>query len=45
MIANRPQLLDGLSYLVAQNLQHTSLDCSSVLMNLNGDVKIGKSIT
>lgn len=43
-IANGSQLLDGLSYLVAQNLQHTSLDCSSILMNLDGEVQIGKFI-
>ncbi|KAJ6001110.1 hypothetical protein N7481_001519 [Penicillium waksmanii] len=36
------QLVDGLSYLAANNFHHTSLDCSSVLVNLNGHVKIAR---
>jgi serine/threonine protein kinase len=43
-VANHIQFLDGLSYLIAQNFHHTSLDSSSVLMSLNGEVKIGKLI-
>jgi hypothetical protein len=38
------QFIDGLLYLVANNFHHTSLDCSSVIVNLNGQVKIGKFI-
>ncbi|KAJ5392906.1 hypothetical protein N7465_011880, partial [Penicillium sp. CMV-2018d] len=40
LAAIMPQFLDGLSYLVAQGFRHTSLDSSSVFMNLNGEVKI-----
>ncbi|KAJ5976533.1 hypothetical protein N7481_010240 [Penicillium waksmanii] len=36
------QLVDGLSYLIANNFYHTSLDCSGVLVNLNGHVKIAR---
>ncbi|KAJ5974826.1 hypothetical protein N7481_008533 [Penicillium waksmanii] len=36
------QLVDGLLYLVANNFHHTSLDCSSVIVNLNGQVKIAR---
>ncbi|THC89975.1 hypothetical protein EYZ11_010564 [Aspergillus tanneri] len=36
------QFLDGLSYLTTQNLHHTSLDCSSVLMSLDGEVQIAR---
>lgn len=36
------QFLEGLAHLVAQGFRHTSLDCSSILMNLSGEVKIGK---
>ncbi|KAL2812034.1 hypothetical protein BJX76DRAFT_351237 [Aspergillus varians] len=36
------QFLDGLSYLITQNLQHTSLGCSSTLMNLDGEVQIAR---
>jgi serine/threonine protein kinase len=42
--ADYVKLVDGLSYLAANNFHHTSLDCSSVLVNLNGHVKIGKFI-
>ncbi|KAJ6001230.1 hypothetical protein N7481_001639 [Penicillium waksmanii] len=35
------QLVDGLLYLVVNNFHHTSLGCSSVLVNLNGRIKIG----
>jgi serine/threonine protein kinase len=38
------QFVEGLSYLIEQNLQHTSLDCSSILMSLEGDVQIGNPI-
>lgn len=41
-VANRFQFLDGLSYLAAQNFHHPLLDCSSILMSLEGEVKIGK---
>lgn len=44
MTANHSQFVDGLSYLVAKNLQHTSLDCSSILMSLDGEVQIGNLI-
>ncbi|KAL2846617.1 hypothetical protein BJY01DRAFT_173128 [Aspergillus pseudoustus] len=36
------QFLDGLSYLIAKNVQHTSLNCSSILMNLDGEVQIAR---
>ncbi|KAL4931870.1 uncharacterized protein BDV17DRAFT_279965 [Aspergillus undulatus] len=36
------QILDGLSYLISQNLEHTSLNCSSILMNLDGEVQIAR---
>ncbi|KAJ5982691.1 hypothetical protein N7451_012791 [Penicillium sp. IBT 35674x] len=36
------QLLDGLAYLIAQGFRHTSLDCSSVLMGLSGELKIAR---
>ncbi|KAL3439932.1 hypothetical protein BJX65DRAFT_300802 [Aspergillus insuetus] len=36
------QFLDGLSYLIAENIQHTSLNCSSTLMNLDGEVQIAR---
>ncbi|KAJ5259340.1 hypothetical protein N7478_012321 [Penicillium angulare] len=36
------QLLDGLAYLVAQGFRHTSLNCSSVLVGLNGELKIAR---
>ncbi|KAI2864984.1 hypothetical protein CBS76997_11196 [Aspergillus niger] len=36
------QFIDGLSYLVSQNLQHTSLDCSSILMSLEGEIRIAR---
>ncbi|RAK94831.1 uncharacterized protein BO80DRAFT_469880 [Aspergillus ibericus CBS 121593] len=36
------QFIDGLSYLVSQNLQHTSLDCSSILMSLEGEIQIAR---
>ncbi|KAJ5158895.1 uncharacterized protein N7500_008546, partial [Penicillium coprophilum] len=36
------QFLDGLSYLATQNFYHPSLDCSSVLMSLEGEVKISR---
>ncbi|CAG7923596.1 unnamed protein product [Penicillium olsonii] len=36
------QFLDGLSYLATQNFHHPSLDCSSVLMSLEGEVKIAR---
>lgn len=42
MEANHTQLLDGLAYLVAQGFRHTSLNCSSVLVGLKGELKIGK---
>ena len=35
------QLLNGLSYIVSQNLQHTDLDCSGILMDTDGNIKIG----
>ncbi|KAJ5974800.1 hypothetical protein N7481_008507 [Penicillium waksmanii] len=35
------QLVDGLLYLMTNNFYHTSLDCTSVLVNLNEHVKIG----
>jgi hypothetical protein len=43
-MADYVQLVDGLLYLVVNNFHHTSLDCSSVLVNLNGRIKIGKFI-
>ncbi|KAI2943092.1 hypothetical protein CBS147322_8623 [Aspergillus niger] len=36
------QFVDGLSYLVAQNLQHSSMDCSSILMSLEGEIQIAR---
>lgn len=39
------QFVEGLSYLLEQNLQHTSLDCSSILMSLEGEVQIGNPTT
>ncbi|KAJ5589607.1 hypothetical protein N7537_012285 [Penicillium hordei] len=36
------QFLEGLAHLVAQGFRHTSLDCSSILMNLSGEVKIAR---
>ncbi|KAF7164508.1 hypothetical protein CNMCM6106_001026 [Aspergillus hiratsukae] len=36
------QFVEGLSYLIEQNLQHTSLDCSSILMSLEGEVQIAR---
>ncbi|KAJ5974840.1 hypothetical protein N7481_008547 [Penicillium waksmanii] len=36
------QFIDGLLYLVANNFHHTSLNCSSVIVNLNGQVKIAR---
>lgn len=36
------QFLDGLSYLLTQNLQHNSLNCSSILMNLEGEIQIAR---
>lgn len=36
------QFLAGLAHLISQGFQHTALDCSSVLMNLNGEVKIAR---
>ncbi|KAJ6112291.1 hypothetical protein N7523_002113 [Penicillium sp. IBT 18751x] len=36
------QFLEGLAHLVTQGFHHTALDCSSVLMNLNGEVKIAR---
>ncbi|KAJ5987709.1 hypothetical protein N7481_002919, partial [Penicillium waksmanii] len=38
------QFIAGLLYLVANNFHHISLDCSSVPVNLNRYVKIGKFI-
>jgi hypothetical protein len=38
------QFLDGLSYLITENLHHTSLNCSSTLMNLDGEVQIGRTL-
>jgi hypothetical protein len=43
-MADYVQLVDGLLYLVANKFHHTSLDCSSVLVSLNGRIKIGKFI-
>jgi hypothetical protein len=42
-MADSVQFVDGLSYLVANNIYHTSLDCSSVLVNLNGHIKSVRS--
>ncbi|KAF7712890.1 Protein kinase domain-containing protein [Penicillium ucsense] len=36
------QFLDGLSYLAAQNFHHPSLNCSSVLMSLEGEIRIAR---
>ncbi|KAJ5998183.1 hypothetical protein N7522_009843 [Penicillium canescens] len=36
------QFLEGLAHLVTQGFHHTALYCSSVLMNLNGEVKIAR---
>ncbi|KAK9576870.1 hypothetical protein V6Z93_010318 [Aspergillus fumigatus] len=36
------QFVEGLSYLMEQNLQHTSLDCSSILMSLEGEIQIAR---
>ncbi|KAK9607396.1 hypothetical protein V6Z93_000943 [Aspergillus fumigatus] len=36
------QFVEGLSYLIEQNLQHTSLDCSSILMSLEGEIQIAR---
>ncbi|OQE16627.1 hypothetical protein PENSTE_c023G02063 [Penicillium steckii] len=36
------QLLNGLGYIVSQNLQHTDLDCSGILMDTDGNIKIGR---
>ncbi|KAJ5743379.1 hypothetical protein N7533_010481 [Penicillium manginii] len=41
-MADSVQFVDGLSYLMANSFYHTSLDCSSVLVNLNGHVKIAR---
>ncbi|KAF2267288.1 hypothetical protein CC78DRAFT_551976 [Lojkania enalia] len=38
------QILDGVAYLAAQGLEHGALCCSDILLNTDGDVKIGKSI-
>lgn len=35
------QVLNGLSYIVSQDLRHMSLDCSGILMNTSGVIKIG----
>lgn len=36
--------MDGLSYLVSNNLHKPSLDSSDILMNLEGDIQIGRSM-
>ncbi|KAJ5640296.1 uncharacterized protein N7484_008158 [Penicillium longicatenatum] len=36
------QLLNGVSYLVAQGFRHTYLDCSSVLISLSGELRIAR---
>uniref|UniRef100_A0A093X7M4 Serine/threonine-protein kinase ste20 n=1 Tax=Talaromyces marneffei PM1 TaxID=1077442 RepID=A0A093X7M4_TALMA len=36
------QVLDGVLYLMAKGLEHRSLDCSSILMGLDGTVKIAR---
>jgi hypothetical protein len=41
-IVDRVQFLEGLAHLVTQGFRHTALDCSSILMSLSGEVKIGK---
>ncbi|KAJ5443129.1 hypothetical protein N7445_004242 [Penicillium cf. griseofulvum] len=36
------QFLEGLAHLVTQGFRHTALDCSSVLVNLSGEIKIAR---
>ncbi|KAJ5883438.1 uncharacterized protein N7473_010324 [Penicillium subrubescens] len=36
------QILNGLSYIETQGLQHASLDSSGILMDTNGHIKIGR---
>ncbi|KAK7985501.1 hypothetical protein PG996_005258 [Apiospora saccharicola] len=36
------QILDGLIYLRAEGFEHPLLACENILLNLDGDVKIGK---
>ncbi|KAJ5142474.1 uncharacterized protein N7515_001261 [Penicillium bovifimosum] len=36
------QILDGLSHLVGQKFYHPYLDCSSILMSLEGEIKIAR---
>ncbi|KAJ5742340.1 hypothetical protein N7533_011749 [Penicillium manginii] len=44
-MADSVQSVDGLSSLMANNFYHKYLDCSRVLVNLNGHVKIGAFIS
>lgn len=42
---NAMKVLDGLSYLLKCGYQHSSLNCSTVLMGLDGAVKIGMEVS
>jgi hypothetical protein len=34
--------MTGVAYLIAEGFEHESLTCLSILLNMDGDVKIGK---
>ncbi|KAL4801662.1 hypothetical protein BDV18DRAFT_71497 [Aspergillus unguis] len=36
------QVLNGFSYLIDHDLQHNSLDCSAILMNMEGEIQIAR---
>ncbi|PGG96173.1 hypothetical protein AJ79_09705 [Helicocarpus griseus UAMH5409] len=38
--ADYQQILNGLSYLIERHFRHGSLNCSSIIMNLNGKIQI-----
>ncbi|EFW16865.1 conserved hypothetical protein [Coccidioides posadasii str. Silveira] len=41
VVAHNHQILNGLSYLIAQHFKHESLNCLNILMGLDGRIQIG----